>query len=118
MSLSFYKILHIIGIMMLFLGIGGAIVRSRLAEGKEMLEKFVLMNHGLGLLIVLIAGFGQLAKIGMEFSGWVIVKIVIWLAMGALIMPIKKKPSSGTMVWYIALGLGALAGYLAIFKPF
>ena len=118
MSLSFYKILHLVGIFMLFSAIGGAVVRSILAEKSAALEKLIIANHGLGLLLILIAGFGQLAKIGMEFSGWVIVKIVIWLVLGAMIVPIKKKPQMNKVWWYSALVFGALAAYMALYKPF
>jgi uncharacterized membrane protein SirB2 len=103
---------------MLFLGIGGAIIRAALNSKAEKLEKFVLLNHGIGLVLILIAGFGLLAKIGMVFSGWVILKIVIWLIMGALIMPIKKMPEKRAVWWFTALILGSFAGYLAFYKPF
>jgi len=120
MTFEFYKILHIIGIIMLFLGVGGAVVNSILNTKSNPIEKFVLMNHGVGLLIIIIAGFGMLAKMGggMQFPGWIIIKVVIWLVMGALIMFIKKKPGLKTLWWYLALTLGTLAGYLALFKPF
>ncbi|KAA3610045.1 MAG: hypothetical protein D8M58_07600 [Calditrichaeota bacterium] len=118
MSIAFYNVLHVIGIIMLFLGIGGAIVRSYLAQDSPGLEKLVLINHGVGLLLILIAGFGQLAKIGMQFSSWVVVKIIIWLFMGSLIMFIKKKPELKSVWWYGALVMGGLAAYLGIYKPF
>ena len=118
MSIMFYKILHVIGILMLFLGIGGAVIRAAINQKSEKLEKFVLMNHGIGLLIIVIAGFGQLAKLGMVFSGWVVVKIIIWVLMGALIMPIKKVPQMKSVWWFTALTMGAIAAYMAIYKPF
>ncbi|MCB0282649.1 MAG: hypothetical protein H6627_02925 [Calditrichae bacterium] len=118
MSLLFYKVLHLVGIIMLFAALGGAIVRAVLAQQSPKLEKFVLMNHGLALLIILIAGFGQLAKIGMTFAGWVIVKMFIWLIMGALILPIKKKPELNIVWWITALVLGTVAAIMGVYKPF
>ena len=118
MSLMFYKVLHIIGILMLFLSIGGAIIRASIDQKSEKLEKFVLMNHGIALIIIVIAGFGMLAKLGMVFTGWVVVKIIIWLLMGALILPIKKMPEKRTVWWFTALILGGIAAFMAIYKPF
>ena len=118
MSLFFYKLLHIAGIMMLFLAIGGAVLRASLAEKSAKMERFIIINHGLGLFIILVAGFGQLAKIGMQFPGWVIVKLIIWLVMGALILPIKKKPELNQVWWFFALAMGVFSGYLALYKPF
>ena len=34
-----------------------------------------------------VAGFGQLAKIGMQFTGWVVVKIILWLLLGRICKP-------------------------------
>ena len=118
MSLMFYKVLHIIGILMLFLSIGGAIIRASIDQKSEKLEKFVLMNHGIALIIIVIAGFGMLAKLGMVFTGWVVVKIIIWLLMGALILPIKKMPEKRAVWWFTALILGSIAAFMALYKPF
>lgn len=118
MTLLFYKIFHIVGIIMLFLAIGGAVIRATLASKSDVLEKFILINHGTAGLIILITGFGQLAKLGMEFHTWVIIKIVIWLILGGIIMPIKKAPEKKFLLWYLSLALGAFAGYLALYKPF
>jgi len=118
MSLLFYKVLHIIGILMLFLSIGGAIIRAAANHENEKLEKFILTNHGTSLFIIIVAGFGMLAKLGMVFTGWVVIKIVIWLLMGAIILPIKKAPEKQSVWWFMALLLGAIAAYMALYKPF
>lgn len=118
MDITFYKIFHIIGIIMLFLAIGGAVIRAALGAKNEVLEKFVIINHGIAVLLILISGFGQLAKIGMEFHSWVVVKIAIWLLMGAIILPIKKAPDKKYLWWFIALALGSIAAFMGLYKPF
>lgn len=118
MTITFYKVFHIVGIMILFLAIGGAVIRAYLVSKSDVLEKFILINHGAAMLIILITGFGQLAKLGMEFHTWVIIKMVIWLIFGAIIMPIKKAPGKKYLLWFISVALGASAAYLALYKPF
>ena len=46
MSAEFYKVLHIVGVMLVFLGLGGAIVRS--AGGGEKCRKVVGITLGIG----------------------------------------------------------------------
>jgi len=118
MSLLFYKVLHIIGILMLFLSIGGAVMRAAMDSKNEKLERFILINHGVSLFIIVVAGFGLLAKVGMVFTGWIVIKIVIWLIMAGLILPIKKMPEKSSVWWFFALLLGAIAAYMALYKPF
>ena len=60
MTLEFYKIFHLIGVIMIFLAIGGAVIRAALDAKNEALEKFILMNHGIaGLLVFSFDLFGQ-----------------------------------------------------------
>jgi hypothetical protein len=117
-SYEFYKVLHLIGILMLFLSMGGAVIRSAIGAQNEKVEKFILMNHGISLLIIVIAGFGLLAKIGMVFAGWIIIKIVIWIVMGGLLVFIKRIPGKQSLFWFLILFLGATAAVMAIYKPF
>jgi len=78
------------------------------------------MVHGIGLLIVLIAGFGMLAKLNLmgSFPGWAVGKLVIWLALGALPAPIYRMGKKSMMFAPITVLLGALAAFFAIYKPF
>lgn len=118
MTLTFYNVLHISGIILFFMAIGGAVIRAALEVKDKKLEKFILINHGIAGFIIIVSGFGQLAKIGMQFPGWVIIKIFIWLLLGAIIVPIKKAPDKKHLFWFIALLLGGLAAYMGIYKPF
>lgn len=120
MSYTFYKVLHLLGMMMVFLSLGGALVRSRFPEQTTSWKKLIAINHGIGLLLLLVAGFGLLARLNIfwPMPVWALVKIVIWLAIGGLIALINRKPEAGTVWWYLALLLGLLAAYLALYKPF
>lgn len=117
MSYQFYLVLHFIGLLLFFVSFGGMVVNSLMTEKNEKVRKQLSVTHGLGLLVIIVSGFGLLAKAGFGFQGWVIVKIVIWLIFGASIVFLKK-PKMNNVVWNAVILLGFIAVYLAVFKPF
>lgn len=120
MSYQFYKILHVLGIMLVFTGFGGLAVvgmstdAARLKPARTLLSIF----HGVGLLLLLVAGFGLIAKLGGGFPGWMIAKIAIWLLFGASIVVFKRKADAAKPMLIVLPILGLIAGALALYKPF
>lgn len=92
-------------------------------EGRQIKRPFdvsMALVHGIGMMLMLIAGFGAMARLG-YMSGawpwWIYVKLVIWLALGGSLTFVKRKPNWGVKLivgWLIVAGIGA---YLGIFKP-
>ncbi len=107
-----YRILHLAGVMVLFLGIGIAL----LPESAN--RKQGALFHGIGLAVILVAGFGLLAKMKLGFPSWVIAKLVIWLLIGALPVLVKRKILPPAAGWGVALALGIGAAYLGVMKSF
>jgi hypothetical protein len=70
MSYEVYRILHIAGLSMLALGLGGILLAPGGAEGKA--SRLGVFLHGLGLLVMLVAGFGMMAKLAIAWPwpGW------------------------------------------------
>lgn len=120
MSFDFYKIVHFLGIFMVFSALGGQIVMAINGGDAKQLpgRKWIGMFHGVGLLLVLVAGFGMIAKLGVGFPGWVIGKIVIWVALGGVGAIAARKKNLAGMIWVLILLLGLTAAYLAHYKPF
>ena len=119
MSPSAYKLLHILGILLTFAALGGATLRALADTGDEAPgRKLAGITHGVALALILISGFGMLAKLGYGFPLWVWLKIVIWLLIGAATAFIRRLPQQATLFWFALPLLGATAAYLAIFKPF
>lgn len=119
MDLLSFKVLHIFGLFLVFTGLGGLIVQTLLGGGDDTkVRKLTGIAHGVGLLIVLVSGFGAIAKLQAGFPLWVLLKIVVWLLFGGIIVVIRRKPDLAALLWWILPLLGAFAGYLAIFKPF
>jgi hypothetical protein len=110
MSLQFYHYLHLIGLILVFVGYGGLLSAER--------AKAAMMWHGIGLLISLVSGFGMLAKMGIMGSMplWVWIKIALWLVLGFLPVLAKKKIVSGPSVVKLAILVGAALAYLGYFK--
>jgi uncharacterized membrane protein SirB2 len=78
--------------------------------------------HGLGSLLILVGGFGMLARMGFQhtggFPGWLIGKMVIWLVLSAIaLMPYRRPELARPFVVLLPLLAGA-AAYLALYKPF
>ncbi|HEX9731921.1 MAG TPA: hypothetical protein VGG06_08010 [Thermoanaerobaculia bacterium] len=117
MSLQLYKVLHVLGLFLVFAAVGGAIIQTVLG-GNGRARKLTGIAHGVGLLIVLVSGFGALAKLGLGFPLWVVLKVVIWIVFGGVIVLIRKQPALAGFLWWALPVLGAFAGYLAIYKPF
>jgi hypothetical protein len=119
-SYGFYKVVHILGVLMLFSGLVGTVVHAanRGVKATNPLRGALGALHGGGLVLMLVSGFGILAKLGLGFPAWAWVKVVLWLVFGALIAVPYRKPSwNAALLWLVPV-LGAVAAYLAIYKPF
>jgi hypothetical protein len=120
---QFYKVVHIVGIALLMSALGavalhalnGGLKRDNRARG------LVAALHGVGILLVLVGGFGMLARIGFPhgalFPGWLWVKLAVWALLGAAVaVPYRRPGLSRTMLVALPL-LAGLAAYMAIYKP-
>lgn len=118
-----YKTLHVLGGFLLFTSLGGlmlsALSTGKPAEGKA--RKLAAMTHGIALAVILISGFGLLAKLQIPhdwlFPPWVWAKLVVWLLMGGVIVLIRKRPEWLRALWILLPLLGGVAAYLAFYKP-
>jgi uncharacterized membrane protein len=98
MSYTFYKLFHFVGIFLILISLG-AIASHRLQGGTKANfknRKMFMGFHGIGMLLSFIAGFGLIAKGGFSFAnGWVYVKILVWLILGAYpVIFYKQKENS------------------------
>lgn len=121
MSYQFYKILHMLGLMLTFFGFGGLLVAAYArAELKKSARIMGFITHGIGLLLILVSGFGMAARLGMiaGLPGWVQAKIGVWVLLGIGISLVKRKGYIGWPIAILLWGLGTSAAILAITKPF
>ncbi len=124
MSYEIYKIMHLAGVMLLFGGLGGLAAVGALqpeANKAKPMRTLFMIFHGIGLLLMLVGGFGILArlKIGADaWGGWVYIKMVLWLGFGAAIVPLKRMPTLARVWLLLFVALGAVAAWLGVTKPF
>jgi len=113
MDPNFYQVLHIIGISMVFLGYGALLARSMAAPDNVSVRKLGSITSGIGLLLILVAGFGLVAKLGYNYTEtWILVKFVIWLIFGGLIVLINRKPQLAILLWCLLIALSATAAIM------
>lgn len=115
---SFYKVIHLLGSFMIFLAYGGLIVRAVFAPTDSQFRRLGAMTSGVGLVLSLVGGFGLQAKLHLGWPTWIIIKLAIWVLLGAMIVLINRKPELSQKLWWSTLVLGAVATVLAVSKPF
>lgn len=125
MPYQVYKVVHIAAILLLFASLGGLAV---LAAGgpvdeakKKSLRILLVASHGIGLVLILVAGFGLLARIGIKHGTgwpmWVYVKLVLWILLGASVALYKRMPQLAKGLFFAMPLIGAIAAGFAIYKP-
>lgn len=115
-----YKILHLTAIAAVVAGLAGLAFHSVGGGKKEDAghRALALATHGGGMLVLLITGFGMIARINASYGAvWVIAKILIWLAFGGLIALPLRSAGLGKLTWALAPILVAVAAFFALHKP-
>ncbi|MDP2313455.1 MAG: hypothetical protein Q8P41_11160 [Pseudomonadota bacterium] len=121
MSYDFYKILHFIGLASIWGALGAATLHAMNGGTKATnpSRKIVAATHGIGLFLMLLGGFGMLAKKQIPVGdGWVIAKIVLWLVVGGLLAVPLRAPALAKPLWFALPFFVAIGAWLALTKPF
>lgn len=116
MPLPYYHIIHLLAVMALFAGTGAALGGA----DNPGIRKFGAILRGVALLLLIVTGFGLLAKLNIMKSIplWAWCKVAIWVIAAVLPIFVKRKMLPGTTAVFIALALGAVAAWLGYLKPF
>jgi hypothetical protein len=120
MAINVYKLLHFVGILLVFTALGGQILfvwrgGTRDDAGAR---RTVAITHGVGLLLLLLGGFGMHARLGYTgFPFWFGAKVGVWAALGATMMVPWRYPHLARRLWIVVPLLGAVATALGVWKP-
>jgi uncharacterized membrane protein SirB2 len=113
MSPVFYHVLHVISLLVLtgytFFAFAGPAPATK---------KKVMIITGIASLLMLVSGVGLMHKLGYQWQGWVIVKIVIWLAISAFVGIAYRRPGARGVLSALTVLLLGVAVYLVYTKPF
>jgi hypothetical protein len=112
MSPTFYHILHVSALLVLF----GYTFYAFSAPAET--KKRVLMITGVMSLLMLVAGFGLITKLRIGFPGWIIVKIVCWLGLSAMAGIAYKRRAQANTLMLVTLALAIIAVLMVYLKPF
>jgi hypothetical protein len=123
MSYVTYKLIHFIGIFTLITAL--AVAAAHMLRGGSKADtpfrRAIGMAHGIALLLILLGGFGMLARLGIVqggLPGWIYLKLGIWVALGAsLTLVYRGREIARALIWAVPL-LAAAAGATALLKPF
>ncbi len=118
-SYQVYKLVHLLGIMFLLSAYGGILTSSISGfQLKGSIRKFNFILHGTGLLLILVGGFGMLARLGTgdALPPWIQIKLAVWVLLGAGVMFAKRKAS--ILLYGFLFLIAMIAPYAAIYKDF
>ena len=117
------KLFHLVGMMLLFLGLGGMVFAAYAGFGpaRKQIRRAAALCHGIGLLFILVSGFAMLSSLGLlhgDPPGWVKAKLLIFLLLGGSIALAARLSRAIWILLPAWVLLGAAGGYLALYKPF
>ncbi|MCG9873903.1 MAG: hypothetical protein MH321_03845 [Leptospiraceae bacterium] len=122
-SYPVYKLIHLLGIFLLLGSLSGLALYTA-NGGTKSSNRFRMwagIMHGVGLFLILLAGFGMLARLQIvhfPWPAWVFAKVLIWLIFGGIYALVSRKPTVAKVMWLTIPFLAFLSAYIAIFKPF
>lgn len=120
--LETYKVLHILGVLLAFSALGGLAltVANGATKSTSSVRRLIAITHGVATFVILLAGFGALARLQAHgiLQGWVLVKLACWVGLAALVAIPYRRPALARAVFWSLPVLGGIAIVMAVYKPF
>lgn len=118
-----YKLIHFFGIFTVLVVLAAACMHvlrgGTRADNPQ--RKLMGIAHGIALFLILLGGFGMLARLDVMHSslpGWVYAKLAIWTLVAAAPALLYRGPPLAWAVLFAAPALALLAAAIALYKPF
>ena len=123
LSHQLYNVVHIVGIILAMSALGGAAVLAMAgSSASKPPRRLLAVLHGFGVFLILVGGFGMLARLGIMHGGgfpaWIWVKLCVWVIVAVALFLALRKPALARPTLLALPVLGGVAAYMAIYKPF
>jgi len=120
-SYTTYKTLHLISILVLFMALGGAIFLSLAGSETRSTRILSMALHGVFALLILVGGFGLMARLGVSHKEgwplWLKIKLGLWMMISLFVIVPRRLPKINRLIWPLVILLGSAAVWTAIHKP-
>jgi hypothetical protein len=116
-SYELYQVLHVVGIILLFMSLGALLLHGLSGGTRDTnpARGLVAATHGIGTLLIVVAGFGMLArKYGGAMPGWVHPKLLVWICLAAAPAVLGRKPQAARAAWFVIPVLAIVAAYFGL----
>ena len=118
-----YKLIHFLGMFTLVTVLAATsmhVLRGGTRADNPYRRAFGIA-HGVGSFLVLLGGFGMLARLGIVQGGlplWVFAKLAIWVALSGAIAFVYRGPGIARALLFGTPILAVIAAAIALYKPF
>jgi hypothetical protein len=122
MPYAVYKLVHFLGIFTVITVLAAAsmyVLRGGTRTDNPY-RKVMGAAHGVGAFLILLGGFGMLARLGIMHGGlplWVYFKLAIWVTLSGAIAVVYRGPGLARTLMFAVPLLAVLAGAIALYKP-
>jgi hypothetical protein len=118
---AIYRLLHLGGMFAMFMALGGIALHVVNGGTKQsnVGRKLTASLHGTALFIILLGGFGMLARLGIAQGGlppWIYAKLGIWAVMAVMGTVMYRTPVVAKWMLVALPLLGMVAAWLAVGK--